>query len=110
MSASSSLTLFDGFRRSHDLAAARANQVFADANLLSTKAQNALTVTTGFFAVLAAQQLARVDSASVVSAQAQFRVANAKLQAGSAARSDSLSALVTLANAQLALLQDQVIS
>lgn len=107
MNASSSLTLFDGFRRSHDLAAARANQVFADANLLNTKAQNALTVTTGFFAVLAAQQLTRVDSASVVSAEAQYRVANAKLQAGSAARSDSLSALVTLANSQLALLKDQ---
>lgn len=107
MNASSSLTLFDGFRRSHDLEAARANQVLAGANLLNTRAQNALTVTTAFFAVLAAQQLTRVDLASVVSAQAQYRVAIAKLQAGSAARSDSLSALVTLANAQLALLQAQ---
>ena len=107
MSASSSLTLFDGFRRSHDLATARANEVFADANLLNARAQNALTVTTGFFAVLAAKQLVIVDSASVVSAAAQARVANAKLLAGSAARSDSLSALVTLANAQLALLQAQ---
>ena len=107
MSASSSLTLFDGFRRNHDLQAAHANQVFADASLVNAKAQNALTVTTGFFAVLAAQQLTRVDSASVISAEAQFRVANAKLLAGSAARSDSLSALVTLANAQLALLQAQ---
>jgi outer membrane protein len=105
MSASSSLTLFDGFRRSNDLAAARANEVFADANLLNTKAQNVLTVTNAFFAVLAAGQLARVDSASAVSAEAQLRVAVAKLQAGSAARSDSLSALVTLANAQLAVLQ-----
>lgn len=107
MNASSSLTLFDGFRRSHDLQAARANQVFADANLINAKAQNELTVTTAFFAALAAQQLTRVDSASVVSAQAQYRVAIAKLQAGSAARSDSLSALVTLGNAQLALLQAQ---
>jgi outer membrane protein TolC len=107
MSASSSLTLFDGFRRSHDLAAARANSTFADASLLNTKAQNALSVTTAFFAVLAAQQLTRVDSAGVLSAQAQFQVAVAKLQSGAAARSDSLSALVILANAQLALLQAQ---
>ncbi|HEY3935474.1 MAG TPA: TolC family protein [Gemmatimonadales bacterium] len=108
MSASSSLTLFDGFRRNHDLATARANEVSADASLLSTRAENDLTVTTAFFAVLAAQELARVDSASVVSAQAQLQVADAKLQSGAAARSDSLSAVVTLANAQLALLQSQV--
>lgn len=107
MSASSSLTLFDGFRRSHDLAAARANGVFGDANLLNVKAQNALSVTTAFFAVLAAQQLTRVDSAGVLSAQAQFQVAVAKLHSGAAALSDSLSALVILANAQLALLKDQ---
>jgi outer membrane protein len=106
-SASSSLTLFDGFRRSHDLAAARANVVFADANLLNTKAQNALTVTTAFFAVLAAQQLTRVDSAGLLSGQAQFQVAVAKLRSGAAAVSDSLSAQVILANAQLALLQAQ---
>ena len=105
MSASSSLTLFDGFRRSHDLATARANSVFAEANLLNAKAQNTLNVTTAFFAVLAAGQLTRVDSAGVLSAQVQFQVAVAKLQSGAAARSDSLSALVILANAQLALLQ-----
>jgi outer membrane protein TolC len=107
MSASSSLTLFDGFLRSHNLAAARANGVFADANLLNVKAQNVLNVTTGFFAVLAAQQLTRVDSAGVLSAQAQYQVAVAKLHSGAAARSDSLSALVILANAQLQLLKDQ---
>ncbi len=107
MSGSSTLTLFDGFRRNHDLAAARANAVFADANLLNVKAQNALNVTTAFFAVLAAQQLVRVDSAGVQSAQAQFQVAAAKLRSGTAARSDSLSALVVLATAQLTLLQSQ---
>ncbi|HEY4100604.1 MAG TPA: TolC family protein [Gemmatimonadales bacterium] len=108
MNASSSLTLFDGFRRSHDLATARANETSAIASLISTKAENALTVTTAYFAVLAAEQLARVDSASVVSAQAALQVATAKLASGAAARSDSLSAVVTLANAQLSLLQSQV--
>jgi outer membrane protein TolC len=107
MSASSSLLLFDGFQRSNNLASARANGVFGDANLINVKAENALTVTTAFFAVLAAQQLARVDSAGVQSAQAQYQVAVAKLHSGAAARSDSLSALVILANAQLTLLQTQ---
>ncbi len=100
LNASSSLTLFDGFQRNHQLTAARANATAADAGLVSARAQNALSVTTAFYAVLADQAQLVVDSTSLTSAQSQLQVAAAKLLAGAANRSDSLSALVTMLNAR----------
>jgi outer membrane protein len=100
LSARSSITLFDGFQRNHQLAAARASATAADVGLVNAKAQNALTVTTAFYAVLADQAQLVVDSISLTSAQAQLQVAAAKLMAGAASRSDSLTALVTMLNAR----------
>ncbi len=100
LNASSSLTLFDGFQRNHQLSAARANATAADAGLVNARAQNALTVTTSYYAVLSDEAQLTVDSTSLTSAQEQLQVAAAKLQAGAAARSDSLSALVTMLNAR----------
>ncbi|HEX3926560.1 MAG TPA: TolC family protein [Gemmatimonadales bacterium] len=105
--ATSSLTLFDGFSRARNLAAARATELADQAGLISTRAATALTVTLDFFDVLSSQELLKVDSATVVSDQAQLQVATAKLAAGAASRSDSLTALVTMLTAQQTLFQAQ---
>ncbi len=101
----SSLTIFDGFRRNNDLRVARANENAADASLVDARFQNGLTTTNAFFDALASLQTLRVRAASVKRAEEQLKVAIAKLQTGSATRSDSLQSLVTLGTARLNLLQ-----
>lgn len=105
--ANTGVTLFDGFRRNNDLRTARANQDAADASLVDAKFQNALTTTNAFFDALSAQQTLRVREASVRRAEEQLKVSVAKLQTGSATRSDSLRSLVQLGNARLQALQAQ---
>jgi outer membrane protein len=102
---SSQLTIFDGFRRNNDLKVARANEDAADASLVDARFQNGLTTTNAFFDALASLQTLRVRAASVKRAEEQLKVAIAKLQTGSATRSDSLQSLVTLGTARLNLLQ-----
>lgn len=100
-------TLFDGFARTHDLRAAQANEVAAEAQLVSARFQNSLQVTNAFFDALAAQELLRVNEAAVGRAEQQLRVATARMQAGSGQRTDSLTALVQLGQARQGLLQAQ---
>ena len=106
-SVSSSLELFDGFRRSAESKAARANRNAMEANLSDARFQQQLTTTNGFFDVLAAQQLVRVRKASVGRAQEQLKVSVSRLRAGAGIRSDSLGSLVTLGTAQLQLIDAQ---
>ncbi len=106
-SLSASVDLFTGFRRGADLKAARAGQDAAGASLVDARFQQALTTTNQFFTALAAAQLVKVREASVLRADEQLKVSVAKLQAGSATRSDSLRSLVTLGTARLALIQSQ---
>ena len=107
MSLSGSLDLFNGFRREADLRAARATGNAADAALVDARFQQALVTTNQFFDALAAGQLVAVREGSVRRAEEQLKTSVAKLQAGSATRSDSLRSLVTLGNARLALIQAQ---
>src|SRR5690606_7773372 len=79
----------------------------AEASLVDARFQQALVTTNVFFDALAANELLRVREASVRRAEEQLKVSVAKLRAGTATRSDSLRSLVTLGNAQLALLQGQ---
>ena len=102
-----SVDLFTGFRRGAELKAARAGQAEADAGLVNTRFQQALTTTNQFFDALSAAQLVGVREASVRRAEEQLKVSVAKLHAGSATRSDSLRSLVTLGNAQLDLIQSR---
>ena len=104
-SLSASIDLFTGFRRGAELKAARAGQAEADASLVNTRFQQALTTTNQFFDALSAAQLVGVREASVHRAEEQLKVSVAKLQAGSATRSDSLRSLVTLGTTQLDLIQ-----
>ncbi len=106
-SLSSSVELFDGFRRSNDLGAARANDVAAEASLVDARFQQALQTTNTFFDALAANQLVRVREASLRRAEQQLSTSIARLQAGAATRSDSLRSLVTVGNAELALVNIQ---
>jgi len=100
-SVSSSLELFDGFRRSADSRAARAGQEAALESLDDARFQQRLVTTNQFFDVLAALQLVRVREASVRRAEEQLNVSVARLRAGAAIRSDSLRSLVTLGNARV---------
>ena len=106
-SLSASVDLFTGFRRGAELQAAKAGQVQADASLVDTRFQQALTTTNVFFDALSAAQLLSVREASVRRAEEQLKVAVSKLHAGSATRSDSLRSLVTLGTARLNLIQAQ---
>lgn len=105
--AAASLVLFDGFGRSHDMRAARANEVAADAGLVTARFQNSLQVTNAFFDALSQQELLRVNEAAVDRARQQLAVASARMQAGAGQRTDSLTALVQLGQARQQLLQAQ---
>jgi outer membrane protein TolC len=104
-SLSASLDLFTGFRRGAELRAAKSGQLQAEASLVDTRFQQALTTTNQFFDALSAAQLVGVREASVRRAEEQLKVSVAKLRAGSATRSDSLRSLVTLGSTQLDLIQ-----
>jgi outer membrane protein TolC len=103
-SLSASVDLFTGFRRGAQMDAARSNEAAAAAGLLDAKYQTALSAKQTFFGALAAYELVRVRQLSLRRAEEQLSVSVAKLQAGSATRSDSLRSLVNLGNAQLNLL------
>jgi outer membrane protein len=106
-SLSASVDLFTGFRRGAELQAARAGEDQAGSSLVDARFQQALTTTNQFFDALAAAQLVGVREASVRRAEEQLKVSIAKLQAGSATRSDSLRSLVTLGNTRLDLIQSR---
>jgi outer membrane protein len=106
-SLSASVDLFTGFRRGAEMSAARANQSAAEASFVDARFQQALTTTNQFLDALAAQQLVRVRESSVRRAEEQLKTSIAKLQAGSATRSDSLRSRVTLGGAQLDLIRTQ---
>jgi outer membrane protein len=103
-SASASLDLFTGFRRGAQMTSARATEAAADAGLIDAEYQTALSAKQTFFGALAANELVRVRQASLKRAEEQLSVSVAKLQAGSATRSDSLRSLVTVGNSKLQLL------
>lgn len=102
-SLSSSVEIWDGFRRSNDLKAARASSDAAEAGLRSANFTQALTTTNQFFDALSARKLVDVRQASLRRAEEQHKISVAKLQAGAATRSDSLRSFVGVGTAQLQL-------
>ena len=104
---SSSWDLFTGFRRGADRKAANAVRDAAEAGLIDSRFQVALTTTTAFFDALAASQLVAVRQSTVTQAEEQLKISINKLKAGSTTRSDSLRSVVSLGNAQLQLAQTQ---
>jgi outer membrane protein TolC len=106
-SVSSSIEVFDGFRRGAESRSARANRESAGQSYENARFQQELATTNQFFDVLAASQLVRVREASVRRADEQLKVSIARLRAGAAIRSDSLRSLVTLGTAQNQLITAQ---
>jgi outer membrane protein len=107
MGLSASIDVFTGFRRGAESRAARASNVAAEASLIDARYQQAYITTNQFFEALSAEDLVSVREASLRRAEEQLKVSIARLQAGSATRSDSLRSTVQLGNARLQLIQAQ---
>lgn len=105
---STSLELFDGFRRFAQSRAAGASQASADAALTNQEFQVTLQTKQAFFNALASDELVRVSETRIRRAEEQLKVSRDKLAAGSATRSDTLRSTVELASARLQLLNAQV--
>ncbi|MFI5310823.1 MAG: TolC family protein [Gemmatimonadales bacterium] len=98
------LTIFDGNKNLNDYRTADANlDAFAASEVLS-RYNVALNVKTTYYAVLAAREQAAAATRQREQADQQLKVASAKMSAGAATRSDSLSAAISVGNAQLAIL------
>lgn len=105
MGLSASIDLFTGFRRGAESRAARASNLAAEASLVDARYLQAYLTTEQFFTALSAEDLVTVREASLRRAEEQLKVSIARLQAGSATRSDSLRSTVQLGNARLQLIQ-----
>ena len=104
---SSSLELFAGFRRSAQLRDANAGVDQQEANLNNQLAQSALRVSLDFFDALSNMELIRAREASLLREQEKLRIAEARLATRGTTISDSLQAVVSLAEARLNLLNQQ---
>lgn len=105
--ASASYLIFDGFARNYTLKQQRANSENANTALVVSKLSSDLATTQAFFAALASRQQLAVATKNLEAADGQLKLAAAKLHAGSATRSDSLSALGSYLQSKLQLLQAQ---
>ena len=107
MGLSSSLELFSGFRRTAQLRDAQAGVDQQEANLNTQLAQSALRVSIDFFDALSNVELIRAREASLQREEEKLRIAEARLATRGTTISDSLQAVVSLAEARLNLLNQQ---
>ncbi len=107
VSVTGTYTVLDGFQRSHNIKAAEAVESAASAQLVTMRFDNVNATTAAFLAALSDQQLIAAQLANVTLAERQYRVAAAKVNAGSGSVSDSLTARVALNTARVGLLQAQ---
>jgi outer membrane protein len=103
----SNVTLFDAGRMFADVKTAKANVSAAEATEVNTEYSIAFQVKQAYNAVLAARESEAAARAQLATAQQQLAVSIAKVNAGAANVSDSLRGIVTVGNAQLAVLQAQ---
>ena len=104
---SSGIELFGGFRRTADLRSANASARQQAAVLDNQLAQSALRVSIDFFDALSNVELIRAREASLLREQEKLRIAEARLATRGTTISDSLQAVVSLAEARLNLLNQQ---
>lgn len=107
VSFNSNIVLFDGLARVFQGRQANAQAASADASLISQKFSVTLQTKQAFFGALAAADLERVAQTAVQRAQEQLKIAREKLAAGSAIRSDTLTATVSVGQARLQVLNAQ---
>jgi len=104
---SGSLELFTGFRRNAQLRDANAAERQQEASLDNQLAQSALRVSTDFFNALSNMELIRAREASLRREEEKLRIAEARLATRGTTISDSLQAVVSLAEARLNLLNQE---
>lgn len=101
------LTVFDGGTHWYNYKAAGATLDAAVASDISARYATVLNVKTQYYAILAAREQESAARRSLEEAQQALQVASAKMQAGAATRADSLTAALSVGNAQLAILTAQ---
>jgi outer membrane protein len=101
---SSSVNLFDGGRRLSEVRRTRYDVGSAEANEVSQRFNLALQVKTQYYSILAARESEAAARAQLEQADEQLKASIARTRAGVATLSDSLRSVVSVGNAQLALI------
>jgi outer membrane protein len=104
---SSQVTLFDAGKMFSDIKARKADVETQEAAETSTEFNIALNVKTQYNAILAANEAEAAARAQLELAQQQLAMTVAKVNAGAANVADSLNSVVSVGNAQLAILNAQ---
>ncbi len=104
---SANLQLFDGGQRWFNYRAAEAGVDAASANEVNARYSIALNVKQQYYQILAARESEAAANRQYEQADQNLKFAVAKVVAGTATRSDSLRAAITVANARLAILTAQ---
>lgn len=106
------VTLFDGMQRWNNYRTAQANLAVSDAGVTTAQYSVSLNVKTSYYAILTAREQEAAARRQLEQAQQQLRVSSAKMQAGSATRTDSLTGAIAVSQAQQAILsaQNQVLN
>jgi outer membrane protein len=98
------LTLFDGGRAWNTYRTSQANLDANEAAFVTARYAVALNVKTAYYAVLTAREQRAAAQRQLEQAQQQLSVATAKMNAGSATRTDSLTAAISVGQARQAIL------
>lgn len=101
------VVLFDGFQRWNNYRAAQANLGASETNVVTQQYAVALNVKTAYYTILTSREQEAAAQRQLQQAQQQLNVATAKINAGSATRTDSLSAAIAIGNARQAILSAQ---
>ncbi|MDA1081875.1 MAG: TolC family protein [Gemmatimonadetes bacterium] len=101
------ITLFDGGQRWNNYRTQQSNLTASEATLISQQYNVALSVKTSYYAVLTAREQESAAQRQLEQAEQQLRVSTAKINAGSATRTDSLSGAIAVGNARQAILTAQ---
>jgi outer membrane protein len=100
----STLNLFDGGRRINEVKRARYDVGAAEANEVTQRFSLALQVKTQYYTILAAREAEAAAQAQLQQAEQQLIASIARTRAGVATLSDSLRSVISVGNAQLALI------
>ncbi len=101
------IDLFTGGQKLAGLASSGAALASARAGELQARLTTAMNTESDFYSVLAQRALARVAEDQLARAEQQFTVARARVTSGAAVQTDSLQLLLELAQARIAMLQQQ---
>lgn len=101
------VTLFDGMARWNNIKTQKSNLNASEATLVTQRYNVALNVKTAYYAVLTAREQESAAERQLEQAEQQLRVSTAKINAGSATRTDSLSGAIAVGNARQAILNAQ---